>query len=76
MCCSAKAGSPVACESDDDLPYVVQYAGEESIVIGSDYGYSDTSSELEALRRPETSGDLPATLARKILAEKARLYAL
>ena len=34
----------VACQTDDDLPYVLKYSGEDNIVIGSDYGHNDTSS--------------------------------
>src|SRR5205823_15108472 len=40
----------VACQTNDDLPYVLQYAGEDNLVIDADYAHSDTSSELDALR--------------------------
>jgi uncharacterized protein len=67
----------VACQTDDDLPYVIGYAGEDNLVIGSDYGHADTSSELEALRRLKTSGTLPARAVEKILDDNARtLYGL
>ena len=39
----------VACQTEEDLPYILQHAGEDHIVIGSDYGHADTSSQLEAL---------------------------
>ena len=41
----------MACQTDDDLPYVLKYSGEDNIVIGSDYGHADTSAEIEALRK-------------------------
>ena len=67
----------VACQTDDDLPYVLKYAGDDHLVIGSDYGHADTSSELEALRHLKQSGDLPATVIDKILDDNARaLYGL
>jgi uncharacterized protein len=67
----------VACESDDDLPYVLDYSGCDNLVIGSDYGHSDTSSELGALRSLRDSGVLSEELATKILADNpARLYGL
>ncbi|MGH7817693.1 MAG: amidohydrolase family protein, partial [Candidatus Binatia bacterium] len=44
----------VACQTDDDLPYVLKYSGEDNIVIGSDYGHADTSAEIEALRTIKT----------------------
>ncbi len=67
----------VACQADDDLPYVLQYSGEDSIVIGSDYGHADTSSEIEALRKLKTSRELEPFLIDKILDNNPRvLYAL
>ena len=40
----------VACENTDDLPYVLSYAGEDRLMIGTDYGHHDPSSELNAVR--------------------------
>ena len=53
----------VACQTDDDLPYVLKYAGENCLMIGSDYGHADNASELLALaklkgqRRNRSEGD-------------------
>lgn len=67
----------VACQTDDDLPYVLQYAGEDRLVIGSDYGHADTSSELAALRNLKDASGLPARVVEKILDDNARaLYGL
>jgi uncharacterized protein len=67
----------VACQTDDDLPYVLKYAGEDNIVIGSDYGHADTSSELEALRTLRHGGEVPGAVIDKILDANARvLYGL
>lgn len=67
----------VACQTDDDLPYVLKYAGEDNLVIGSDYGHADTSSELEALRRLKEQGELSPAAIRKILDGNPRaLYRL
>jgi predicted TIM-barrel fold metal-dependent hydrolase len=67
----------VACETTDDLGYVVQYAGEENLVIGSDYGHADTSAEIEALRRLREEGKVSASAVRKILDDNPRaLYGL
>jgi hypothetical protein len=38
----------VTCENSDDLPYVVREGGEDCLVIGTDYGHTDTSSDLDA----------------------------
>ncbi len=39
----------VTCQTDDDLPYILKYSGEHSLVIGTDYGHTDTSSEVDAI---------------------------
>lgn len=59
----------VACQTDDDLSYVLKYAGEENIVIGSDYGHADTATEIEALRYLKQKGELSATAIGKILTD-------
>ena len=67
----------VACQTDDDLPYVLKYAGEDNIVIGSDYGHNDTSSEIEALRNIKKKGDVDARVIDKILYDNAKaLYGI
>jgi predicted TIM-barrel fold metal-dependent hydrolase len=67
----------VACQTDDDLPYVLKYAGEGQLVIGTDYGHNDTSSEILALRKLKEDGDLPPRIVNKILDDNARaLYGL
>jgi predicted TIM-barrel fold metal-dependent hydrolase len=67
----------VACQTDDDLPYVLRYAGPDRLVIGSDYGHADTSTELEALRHLKREEKLPAQVVDKILEANPRaLYGL
>ena len=39
----------VTCETHDDLPWVLKYAGERSLVIGTDYGHLDPSSDTNAI---------------------------
>ena len=36
----------VACQAADDVPYVLGYGGEHSLVSGTHYGHTDQSSEL------------------------------
>ena len=64
-------------QADDDLPYVLKYAGEDSLVIGTDYGHQDQSSEIAALRMIREKGDVEPRLIDKILGENAiALYGL
>jgi predicted TIM-barrel fold metal-dependent hydrolase len=67
----------VACQTDDDLPYILKYAGDDMLVIGTDYGHNDTSSEILALRKLKEDGHVPPHVVNKILDDNARaLYAL
>ena len=67
----------VACQVTDDLDHVLAFAGEDQLVVGTDYGHADTSSEIEALRRLKDDGKIPAAVADKILDANARaLYGL
>ncbi|HWO41953.1 MAG TPA: amidohydrolase family protein [Candidatus Eisenbacteria bacterium] len=67
----------VACQTDDDLPYVLKYSGDDTLVIGTDYGHNDTSSEILALRKLREDGAVPPEIVAKILDDNARaLYGL
>lgn len=67
----------VACQVTDDLPIVLPYSGEDNLVIGTDYGHSDTSSEIEALRLLKGRSSIPAGVVDKILGDNpSRLYGL
>ena len=67
----------VACQTNDDLKYVIQFAREDNLVIGSDYGHSDTASELEALKTLQKTGPLSPEATRKMLEDNPKaLYGL
>ena len=67
----------VTCQTDDDLPYVLKYSGDDRLVIGTDYGHNDTSSEILALRKLKEDGTVPTSVVNKILDDNARaLYGL
>ena len=67
----------VACQCTDDLEYVLSYAGDGQLVVGTDYGHADTSAEIEALRRVKEEGKVSPAVAERILDQNARaLYGL
>jgi predicted TIM-barrel fold metal-dependent hydrolase len=67
----------VACQTDDDLPYVLKYAGDDALMVGSDYGHADNASELLALRKLKEKGDIDPKVIDKILfTNPARFYGL
>ncbi|HVB04760.1 MAG TPA: amidohydrolase family protein [Acidimicrobiales bacterium] len=67
----------VACQTDDDLEYIIRYAGPDNLVAGTDFGHADTSSELLALQRLREAAAVEAPLIDRILDDNARaLYGL
>lgn len=65
----------VTVEVTDDIPYIIDRAGDDNLVVGTDYGHTDTSAEIEALRILREDGKVPAASVDKILGPNAaRLY--
>src|SRR5688572_9463084 len=67
----------IACEADEDIPYLAKCIGEENIVIGSDYGHNDPSAEEKLVETLGAREDVPQAMAEKILVHNPRrLYGL
>jgi predicted TIM-barrel fold metal-dependent hydrolase len=67
----------VGCETSDDLPYIIAQAGEDNLVVGTDYGHADSATELLALRGVLNDTRLSGSIANKIVSDNARaLYGL
>lgn len=70
----------VTCEVEEDLPYLLQYAGEDNLVIGSDYTHSDFAVDLDlvsGLDGRARAGDISESVASKITQANPRaLYGL
>jgi predicted TIM-barrel fold metal-dependent hydrolase len=64
----------VSTQTDDDFRYIISYAGEDNLVIGTDYGHGDTSSELNAIARFRSLDDLSAQVKRKILSDNPKTF--
>ncbi|HSK29427.1 MAG TPA: amidohydrolase family protein [Candidatus Limnocylindria bacterium] len=63
----------VACEADEELPHLLNYIGEEHLVIGSDYGHNDPSKEPEFVKNMRAREDVAPDVIDKILCENPRL---
>ena len=57
----------VTYQDKDDLPWILKYAGEDNLIIGTDYGHTDTSSEIEALRILREGTEVEPRIIEKIL---------
>lgn len=67
----------VTCQTDDDLPYILRYSGDDNLIIGTDYGHSDVSAEIDALKTFRQYSGVSERVADKILSDNAKqFYAL
>ena len=67
----------VTCEVTDDLPYVIKAAGSDNLLIGTDYGHSDSATEIQALRLLRANKEIGPENVDKILSHNpARFYGL
>jgi predicted TIM-barrel fold metal-dependent hydrolase len=67
----------VACQVTDDFDAILQHMSSDNLVIGTDYGHHDTSTQIEALRMIREDGKVAANIVDDILGDNAaRLYGL
>ena len=70
----------VTCDTFDDLPHVLSIAGDDNLIIGSDYGHADMSAEIDALQVLQDRGEqgqISQSAVKKLLDDNARaLYGL
>jgi len=67
----------VAAQVDDDIPHVLKYAGEGNLVLGTDYGHADTSTELVAHQKLRQRDDIDPSTVERMLDDNARaLYGI
>jgi len=67
----------VACQTQDDLPYILQYGTEDNLLVGTDYTHADQSAELvamDAIEQRAASGEISQDVARKILEDNPRRF--
>ena len=67
----------VTCEADEDVARIAKVTGPDNLLIGTDYGHADTSTELDAPGILQRRNDLSADLTQKIVTDNPkRFYAL
>jgi predicted TIM-barrel fold metal-dependent hydrolase len=67
----------VACEADEDIPYLAEFIGADHLMIGSDYGHNDPAEEKALVQTIGSREDLSPGLADKILTDNPkRFYSL
>lgn len=67
----------VTCQNEDDIPYLIARGLIDSLVIGTDFGHFDASSDVDAISKFQNNPDLTAEQKRQILFENPKkLYGL
>jgi predicted TIM-barrel fold metal-dependent hydrolase len=67
----------VTTETNDDFDFVLRYAGEDNLVIGTDYGHTDASSEVDAIDVFRKNASVAEPIKKKILDDNPKtLYSL
>jgi predicted TIM-barrel fold metal-dependent hydrolase len=64
----------IACEADEDIPYIAKYTGDDHLLIGSDYPHSDPSREDQFVNLLNTREDLSPQLRQKIMHDNPRAF--
>jgi predicted TIM-barrel fold metal-dependent hydrolase len=64
----------VACEADEDIPYLAKYTGEDHLLIGSDYPHSDPSREDQFVNAISVREDISPQLRQKLLCDNPRTF--
>lgn len=62
----------VACETTEDIPYLVNLVGRDRLVAGTDYVHNDLATELGALWSIDNRKDLDPDAARRIVDDNGR----
>jgi predicted TIM-barrel fold metal-dependent hydrolase len=67
----------VTCQTNDDIPHILNFSGEHRLVIGTDYGHTDSASEVDAIAEfNRLEGISPAVKERILCHNPKTLYAL
>lgn len=64
----------VACEVGEDVNYLKECIGEDHLIIGSDYGHTDPSTEPELVASMRSQRGVDQALTDKILSDNARAF--
>ena len=67
----------VSAQTDDDFPYIFDAVGDDNILIGTDYGHTDTSSEVDAIETFKALDTVSAASKQKVLVDNpVKLFGL
>jgi predicted TIM-barrel fold metal-dependent hydrolase len=67
----------ITCQVDEDLPYILQYTGEDCLLVGSDYTHADDAQEMgfvQILQERADRGEISQSAVQKILNDNPRAF--
>jgi predicted TIM-barrel fold metal-dependent hydrolase len=67
----------ITCQVDEDLPYIMEYTGDDHLLVGSDYTHADFSMEMDfprLLQERADRGDIPQAAVERIARENAKVF--
>ena len=65
----------ITLEMADDIPYLIDCIGDDNFLVGTDYGHTDTSAQIEALRMLSKNPKISSSSIEKILgANPTKIY--
>jgi len=64
----------VTCELDEDLPYLLEYVGEDALMLSSDYPHGDPSADETYVEKLGLRDDIPDRVKAKLLGENAARF--
>lgn len=67
----------VTCQTSDDVPYLLNFGAEDSLMVGTDYSHDDQSGVIAALEFIQKLGEqeeMPTEAAHKILVDNPRSF--
>jgi len=65
----AITASTLPAKPPNDFAYVVNYAGDDSLIVSTDHGHADYSNDIKAIQTLPRGGKISRSLAQKILAD-------
>ncbi len=64
----------IACEVEEDIPYLLNFIGEDHLMMGSDYAHTDPAREAQMTAKMKERTDVPRSVIDKALGANARLF--
>ena len=68
----AKSNIFITCQDDDDLPWILRYSGEHTLMTGTDYGHTDPAAKIDAISQFRARTDIGEAVKARILQDNPK----